>query len=185
MHNHVLYYESMLEKAKGLPEPSSREERLRRKQELEAARRKAYPEVFRPKPAVTEELNPKWRHPVKPLNPRRYFCLKRQQWHEDVEWCNLFLDSPDEPEIPDEVFMDEYTRCSTTNPEHLRLYLKYCRVRESQGRSHINWTVFQAFLKEREERVFAIDAFEARQRSPAAFEDSSDSEYELEIDDLP
>jgi len=41
------------------------------------------------------------------------------------------------------------------------------------------------FINEREERIFTIDYFETQQRSLKGFEDSSDSEYELEFDEQP
>jgi hypothetical protein len=39
------------------------------------------------------------------------------------------------------------------------------------------------FINERDERIFTIDYFETQHRSLKGFEDSSDSEYELEFDD--
>jgi hypothetical protein len=38
------------------------------------------------------------------------------------------------------------------------------------------------FINERDERIFTIDYFETQQRYLKGFEDSSDSEYELEFD---
>ena len=95
----------------------------------------------------------------------------------------MFEETPEEPVIEDEEFMAEYSRVGATNPEHVRLYLRYRKLRESQQRSYLAWSAFMNFINEREERIFTIDYFETQQRSLKGFEDSSDSEYELEFDE--
>ncbi len=44
----------------------------------------------------------------------------------------MFEETPEEPVIEDEEFMAEYSRVDATNPEHVRLYLRYRKLRETQ-----------------------------------------------------
>jgi len=44
----------------------------------------------------------------------------------------MFEVTPEEPEIEDEEFMAEYNRVGATNPEHVRLFLRYRKLRQSQ-----------------------------------------------------